>query len=91
MSDEELGVNVLWIYGSLQNTLEWKHRKAVDSSKMATRVRMLVKQILANLNQANRTEFAFDNLNVRGECYPLSDKDYKAGKRPPLTIKLWIP
>lgn len=91
MSHEELGVNVLWVYGSLQNTLEWKGREAVDPSKMARRVRMLVKQILTNLNQANRTEFAFDNLNVRGECYPVSDKDYKAGKRPGLTIKLFIP
>ncbi|MGO9579681.1 MAG: hypothetical protein ACLP2P_09745 [Desulfobaccales bacterium] len=91
MSDEELGANIVWLYGSLQNTLEWKGRKAVDPSMMASRVKILVRQIMANLYQANRTEFAFDYLNVRGQCNPVPDKEYKAGKRPVLVIKLWIP
>jgi hypothetical protein len=91
MSHEELGVNVTWVYGSLQNTLEWKGRKFVDPKFMSDRVRNLVKQIVTNLEHANRTKFAFDHLNVRGQCDPVSDNDYRDGKRPVLIIKLCIP
>jgi hypothetical protein len=91
MSHEKLGTYLVVLYSFLQNTLELKGKEFVDQTKANNRIERLIKQTVGNLEKANRTEFAFDYLNVRGECYPVSDEEYKAGKRPILMIKLWNP
>jgi TPR repeat protein len=93
MSDTELAGYVGIVYIYLQDTLRSLGRDFVDLVEFseAGRVRLLVDQVMTNLKQSHRTEFAFDNLNVRGECHPVAEKDYRAGKRPSLMIKLWIP
>ena len=91
MSDEELAENVLPVYSQLQNTLRARDREYVDIADASKRIRILVDRVLNNLKQANRTEFAFDHLNVRGQYEPLPQKEFQAGKRPLLIIKLWVP
>ena len=91
MSDEELAINVVNVYFPLQNTLKAKGKESAETPDTASRVRILIDQVMSNLKQANRTEFAFDHLNVRGQCDPLPQKEFESGKRPLLIIKLWIP
>jgi len=94
VSDEMLAENLVLIYGGLQNTiLNNPNNKAewVGPDSWRRRIYVLIEQVMSNLKHSNRTEFAFDNLNVRGQCDPIPEKDYKAGKRPVLIIKLWIP
>lgn len=94
VSDEILAENLILLYGGLQNTflnhpnskVEW-----VEPGSWRRRVFVLIEQVLTNLKQSNKTEFAFDHLNVRGQCIPVSEEDYRAGHRPVLTIKLWMP
>jgi hypothetical protein len=40
----ELCANLVWPYGSLQNTLERKEKEFVDSSIMVSRIRELVSE-----------------------------------------------
>lgn len=87
----ELAKHLALIYMSLQNTLVKRAKPNVDPLMAPDRAPVLLSQVLGNLSQSNRTEFAFDHLNVRGQCDPLPEKDYEAGKRPLLIIKLWIP
>ena len=90
---DEFGSGLAVLYGSLQNTLEWKGKESIDPIKMADRVDLLIKQVQDNLRliaqtkHGNRTEFVFDHLNVRGEFYDAPRKDLKAK----MLIKLWIP
>jgi TPR repeat protein len=92
MEVDDLDGYIGFLYGPLQNTLYLTKKESVENG-FKERVSVLRSQIMANLKQStsNRTEFAFDHLNVRGECPPVSDAEFKAGKRPVLTIKLWIP
>jgi hypothetical protein len=94
VSDDELARNLILLYGGLQNTI-LNHPnskfKWVEPDSWRRRVFVLIEQIFSNLKQSNKTEFAFDHLNVRGQCIPVSEKDYKAGHRPVLTIKMWLP
>ena len=90
MDEDDLDTYISFLYSPLQNTLYLTHKESVANG-FKERVSILRSQIMDNLKQATRTEFAFDHLNVRAECLRISDADLKSGKRPVLTIKLWIP
>jgi hypothetical protein len=90
MDEKDLDAYILFVYSPLQNTLYLANKDSVANG-FKERVVLLREEIMTNLKQSNRTEFAFDHLNVRGECPPVSDAEFKAGHRPQLTIKLWIP
>jgi hypothetical protein len=62
-----------------------------DSAMLNERASALVGQIMGNLSQSNRTEFAFDHLNVRGSCDPVSEQESTRGKQPVIVVKLWLP
>jgi hypothetical protein len=83
ISDKELAGNVLLVYFQLQNTLRAHDEHYGDLADTAGRIRILVAQVLNNLKHADRTEFTFDHLNVRGQYDPLSQKE--------IIIKLWVP
>ena len=80
------------VYAPLQNTLNPIAGSITHSNiSVSTQVKSILNQIVTNLRQSNMTSFSSGNLNVKGECLPLSAKDYKEGKRPYLTITLSIP
>lgn len=94
VSNEILAENLIILYGCLQNTF-LNHPKSktkwVEPDQWRTKTYSLIDNVMRNLQTANRTEFAFDNINVRGQCDPVPEKDFRSGKRPVLIIKLWIP
>lgn len=90
MEDDELIGYLMFLYSPLQESLRLNNRESVNTH-FKERVAVLCDQLMTNLKQSNRTEFAFDHLNVRGEIYPVSDAEYKAGKTPMLMVKLWSP
>jgi hypothetical protein len=86
--------HLVMVYPLLEATLNSSGKDSTDisdASAVAKRTYALLAEVMHNLSQANRTEFAFDHLNVRAECQPVSQKDLKAGNGPVLSIKLWIP
>jgi len=94
MSEEQLLINVMPLYLSLEKSLAENQKESVDvanSAMLNERASALVSQIMGNLSQSNRTEFAFDHLNVRGTCDPVSDEEARRGKQPVLVLKLWLP
>ena len=91
---KEMIKDLIVIYFPIQHTLSGTSFTAlsqVNIREESERVVILTNQIMANLSRVNHTEFLFDNLNVRAECYPVSSQDLQAGKTPPITVKLWIP
>lgn len=92
VSDAVLANNLILIYGGLQNTLQDVPGINImpDPGSWNRQVYALIQKILTNLEHANRTEFAFDHLIVRGQCDPIPEKELKAGHKPMLLINLWI-
>ena len=76
------------LYGTLEDTLS---QNKTDAATVKERVPVLVDQIMSNLKHANRTEFTFDGLHVRGLCDPETDEEHAAGTGPMLFVKLWVP
>lgn len=88
MSYNALEVDVLLVYGSLQETLESEGKKSIESRRWAARTARLIDRIFANLKRADRTEFAFDHLHVRAQSASTSQASLEPGT---LYIRLWIP
>jgi hypothetical protein len=90
VDNETLQVYLSFIYAPLQNTLASMKENYV-APHAAERTPALRQAIMDHLKSSDHAEFEFDHLNVRADCHAIPESDFKAGMRPEMIIKLWIP
>ncbi len=84
-SDDEMILAIASIYGPISKTLK------VENIELERNSKLILSKIYSGLQNSNKYEYNYNNhIRIRGECYPVSKKDYNRGKRPALLIKLWI-